>query len=88
MKPGNLQRCKVPNPAVRRKMRLDFSFFARPGTGVRFSVSIAKRDFAIELLALIAHGLRGTPRLVGARDRFAHLWCFYRGKATVKSKLN
>ena len=88
MKPGNLQRCKVPNPAVRRKMRLDFSFFARPGTGARFSASIAKQDFAIELLALIALGLRGTPRLVGARVRFAHLWCYYRGKATVITNLN
>ena len=36
MKPGNLRVCKVPSPAVRRKMRLDFSFFARPGIGARF----------------------------------------------------
>jgi hypothetical protein len=35
-----------------------------------------KTWFSIEKLALIARGLRETPRLVGARARFAHLMVF------------
>ena len=41
MKPGNLHFfCKVPNPAVRRKMRLEMRLVTHPVTGVRFLANL------------------------------------------------
>ena len=36
VKPGNLRRLKVPNPAVRRKMRLETRLKEHPGFGALF----------------------------------------------------
>ena len=84
MKPGNLRILKVPNPAVRRKMRL-FACSLR-------ALSDADRVFFVlaklvrkEKPALIALGLRGTPRLVGAGARTVRLRVFLTGRSPVKN---